>query len=336
MKQYDFSHLDQEWQECISMFLDHVQSYSGSISSRVLYACTLERLFRDVSSPADINRTDVLRFLREPSTSQRNNGKPVTEGTANNRLMVCNSWWKWASQYLVNGEPIFQKISPSFGMRYGKPSQPYRNLSEDEVNRLFGVIPDSVKGARDRAILLCAFFTTRRRSELCRLRWKDIAKARIVDADGSARDGYVFFHVDKGKSREVHSSELLKICYDAIITMLERQNRLETIQPDDPLFTSTRTDQVDQPLCPDTLNKTFHLYAQAAGLDDKRMSFHSLRHAGATARARAGESLPSLMRITGHSNLASLDRYLRTQMPVSDSFGAKLAEQFSNLAIAAK
>src|SRR5918993_1074294 len=52
---------------------------------------------------------------------------------------------------------------------------PARGYSADEVRRLLAVVPDTVPGRRDRAILLTFILTGRRRAEVMGLRAADIS-----------------------------------------------------------------------------------------------------------------------------------------------------------------
>jgi integrase len=337
-----FDHFTDEWKSCMESFLHQCYMHSGSAKSRSTYEYTLKRFFSDPErQPDEFGREDVRAFIHAPSDGRRNPHGPVCANTVNQRLMAINSYWKFAAMYEVRQAdgsmaPIFTGRAPSYGFRYLKAGAPDKNMSETDITRFFAAIPDTVRGMRDRCIFLLAFITCRRISELCSLRWGDIEAVRIRDTDGSTRDAYVFTHVDKGSQREAHRSELPTLAYESIITMLESQGRLATIKPEDPLFTSLcfpRDKDKNTPLTARWANESFVATAARAGLRPG-LSFHSLRHAGATERVRQGEPLPSLQKILGHTSLASTDRYVRSLMEVSDTYGRKLSAKFSYLAAA--
>ncbi len=332
----DFSHLSVEWQQAISAFLAHIESISGSRSSRIAYEQNLHRFFLS-HDPESVTRADVESFLQERSTSRRNSGATVKAATRNHRLMCLASFYKYVSTFEIDHEPLYTKRSPTFGLRYIKSDVPYKNMSEEEVSAFFAAIPtNTVRGLRDRAIFLFAFITCRRLSEIARMRWGDIEATIVTDRDGTSRPAQVFRHRDKGHSREVRTTELPSIVYDAIMRYLIASGRLSTMQPDSPLWAALdgigrRGRTADDGLTPGYLNDAFHQVTQAANLRPE-LSFHSLRHAGASARFRLGEHLDTLMAITGHSNLASLDRYIKSIMPVSDAFAQKMEARFAHLA----
>jgi integrase len=338
MKDYDWSYLTPQWKLCLDAFLKHTLSHSGSEKSRGTYEDILRRFFSG-SQPDEMNREDVRAFLDEPCQGCRNPGAVCNASTINQKTMVINSWYKFAAMFEVRTDdgtykPIFEQRSPSYGFRYLKTGSPNKNMSEEEITRFFAAIPDDVRGCRNRCIFLFAFMTCRRSDEIRRMRWGDIQAATIVaDASGNTRPGWIFRHRDKGTSRTERTSELPEICHTAIVTMLTRQGRMDDIQPSDYLFMAINqgTMRRDRPITGYYLNDCFHEYATLAQLRPG-LSFHSLRHAGASARVRAGEPLPSLMRILSHSNLASTDRYVRNIMEVSDAYGLKLQTQFHYLA----
>ncbi len=333
----DFNHLPFIWQQTCADFLDHIESLSGSHSSRLVYEANLRRFFSDPDrAPDEYTRQDVQAFLNARSASRRNPGHPVKASTKNQRLMSLASFYRFASMVEYEHEPLFTQRSPTYGLRYLKAESVYKNMSEQEVSAFFAAIPgDTVRGLRDRAIFIFAFVTCRRRSEIARLCWRDIEPSIITDRDGTSRPGKIFHHRDKGYSREDRVTELPQFVYDAIRRYLEASGRLAAMQPDSPLWASQdgigrRGRTADDGLTPGYLNDLFNQYRQVAGLRPE-LSFHSLRHAGATARFREGQSLDTLMAITGHANLSSLDRYIRSIMPIADAFAQKLEAKFAHL-----
>jgi integrase len=339
-----FEHFTPLWRGAIEAFFDHIYQISGSEKSRNTYRGTLARFFCDKDrQPDQYSRLDVQNFLDQSSSSPRNRGAPVKAATYCNRLMCINSVYSYFASYeirLASGEvaPIFaDRLPPSFGIRYRKADAPYRSLNEEEVVRLFQAIPETTRGIRDRAILTFAFFTTRRRGEIGRLQWRHIEKSTIVDPDGQTRPGYIFHHFDKGKSRVDAMSELPGICYDAIVDMLKAQDRYASIRPDEFVFTPLKpgTGRKDKnrnaPLTDEYLNQILRHYVRLAGLDLARVSFHSLRHAGAAARWREGEKLDSLARVLGHTNIATTSRYLQSIVAPSDVFVQRLEHKYAPL-----
>jgi site-specific recombinase XerD len=323
--------MDANWQRCYAAFLSHIESISGSVRSRATYRYTLDLFFKDGRNPDTYSRSDVQNFLDAPSHLQYQHGQSVKPGTRNQRLMCLNSFYKFAATFETDGMLLFEGRSPTFGLRYLKVGSSPKGLSASELSQFFSIIPtNSTKGLRDRAIFLTFFWTGRRRSEIARLRWADIEHVTIVEPDGSRRPGVVYQFIAKGKSREIQRAELPTPAWHAINRYLQASGRLDTIQPSDALFTSTRPDQRNQGLTGDYFNSEFKRYCKLAGLSPS-YSLHSLRHSAARLRYEAGSSIQDIQQYLGHSSLATTDVYLKRLSGVADVGAKLLQERFGDL-----
>jgi integrase/recombinase XerC len=318
------------WQRCYEAFLQSIFDISGSLRSRETYHSNLTRFFAHCGkAPGEVTRTDVLAFMQSPSTSRRSYGKPAGASTKNGRLCAVTSFYKFASVYEMDGQPLYQKMLPTQGLRYLKRDAPYRSMNTDELRRFFAAIPaDTLKGLRDRAIFAMYFWTARRRNELAAIRWRDIEPTIIVDENGARRPGHVYRYHPKGRHRTVKTKELPSPAYKAIERYLEAGGRLFTIRADDFLFVSIKPgrSRSDKPLHHDYINQLFKHYCRLAGLEASRLSLHSLRHTAARERYNAGADIRSIQQVLDHSTLSVTDTYLRTLAPEDDS-GARLLEQ---------
>ena len=319
--------MDANWQHALDAFLDSIEDISGSTRSRMRYAYILHAFFTDEQrNPDSYTRAEVQNFVTAKSTSRRNLGREVSPSTRNNRLMALNSFYKFATNYERDGTLLFDGRPPTFGLKYVKTGSSPKGLSSDELKRFFATIPgDSIKGLRDRAIFLVFFWTGRRRSEIARLHWRDIEHAVLIESDGSRRAGVLYSYIAKGHSRDIQRAELPQPAWAAIERYLDQSARIRNMLPNDPLFTSTRTDQPNQALTGDYMNAEFKRYARLAGLDP-RYSLHSLRHTAARLRYEAGSSIQDVQLFLGHSSIGTTDIYLKRLTGISDP-GAKLLEQ---------
>ena len=325
--------MNADWQRCYEAFLQSIYDRSGSEHSRKNYRSNLSRFFAYCNkSPDEITRSDILAFVQSPSSSKRNHGGEASASTKNQRLCALVSFYRFASSYEVNGEPIFQKAMPTQGLRYLKPAEPYRSMSTDELRRFFAAIPtDSVKGLRDRAIFAMYFWTARRRCEIAAIRWRDIEQAIIVEDNGTRRVGHIYRYKPKGKQRTIKTKELPPRAWQAIEQYLQSSGRLATMQPDDFLFVSVRPGQgrtngvKNWPLNHHYINQMFKEYCAEAGLDVGRLSLHSLRHCAANERQQAGQHILLIKEILDHEHLDTTFRYLQRVGGVADP-GARLLE----------
>jgi integrase len=91
------------------------------------------------------------------------------------------------------------KISPS----------PARGYTADDVRQLLTVVPTTLRGRRDRAMILTLVFTARRRSEVINLRAGDITL-----------EGERALYAYRGKGGKTGRRELPRPAYAAIVATL--------------------------------------------------------------------------------------------------------------------
>jgi len=102
---------------------------------------------------------------------------------------------------------------------------PARGCNADEVRRLLAVVPDTVAGRRDRAILLVLILAGGRRSEVIALRAGDINV-----------EGETVFHAYRGKGNKRGRRELPRPAYEAICAILaDAAKELGTMAPTESL-----------------------------------------------------------------------------------------------------
>lgn len=343
------------WERCLAQFLRQLYDRSHSTRTVEAYRSTLIAFFTSSAQggppkhPEDYTREDVEYFLHKPSTSRRNAGAPPSIATINHRLAIVASFYHFAATFTIPGadgrpQPLLRTPSPTLGIRHGKPDRSYRALSDDELDRFFAVIPtDTVMGLRDRAIFLLYFWTARRREEIARLRWGNIEQGVIVEPGGKRRQGWRYHFHGKGKSGQDDIAELPDPAKIAIDRYLVAARRMQTIQPDDPLFVAIGPEQgggkpgvtlpVDKhaPLTSRAIAHALKKYAKMAGIDEKRLSLHSLRHTAATQRYAAGSDVREIQHLLRHASIATTDTYLRELMGTADPGSKLLEEKFKHL-----
>jgi integrase/recombinase XerC len=171
-----------------------------------------------------------------------------------------------------------------------------RGYGADEVRRLLAVVPDTVAGRRDRAILLTLVLTGRRRAEVVGL-----------TAGAISLEGETVFYAYRGKGGKKGRRELPRPAFEAICaTLADAGKELATMAPDESLWqAAARPGGVTS----GTFYARFRRYLQMAGLAPT--GIHVLRHTAAKLRRDAGESIESVSQFLDHSSLAVTSVYLR-------------------------
>jgi integrase len=328
-----------QWQRAVDAFLSAVTDRSGSRNTYKAYRCILRLFFADISrDPASYLRSDMYDFLRQTSVSLRNYGQPLAANSKNARITVISQFYKFASDYEIRDATgkvvsLYSQPLPTRGIHHLSRDKKPRGMSIEEFEQFIQAIPDAtLKGIRDRCLMLVFFYTALRRMEVLRLRWGDISQSTIIEQSGNTRPGYLLRFSQKGHSRETSTSELPSEAMRSLETYLKASGRLDTITPSDPLFVamrrgSGRKQRSDyEPLSPSAVNAIFQEYLISAGLQNRDFSLHSLRHTSARIRYECGEDVLSIQRRLGHSSLITTQNYLYFMAGNADP-GAKLLEK---------
>ena len=148
-----------------------------------------------------------------------------------------------------------------------------RGLNADEVRRLLAVVPDTVAGRRDRALLLTFILTGRRRAEVIGLTAGDISL-----------EGSTAFYRYHGKGGKQGRRELPKPAYEALCaTLRDAELSLADMHPSASLWQAAAG---TRGVTGSTLYARFGRYLRAAGLAPSGL--HVLRHTAAKLRRDAG------------------------------------------------
>ena len=164
------------------------------------------------------------------------------------------------------------------------------------MRRLLAVVPDTVAGRRDRAILLMFILTGRRRAEVLGLTAGDISL-----------EGDTAFYSYRGKGGKRGRRELPRPAYEALqATLADAGLEPRHDGPGDSLWQAA----AGAPgITSSTFYARFRRYLRAAGLP--RSGLHILRHSAAKLRRDAGESIEAVSSFLDHSSLAVTTVYLR-------------------------
>jgi integrase len=158
------------------------------------------------------------------------------------------------------------------------------------------VVPDTVAGRRDRALLLVFVLTGRRRSEVINL-----------TADDISVEGDTAFYSYRGKGGKRGRRELPRPAYEALCaTLADAGLSLADMEPSAALWqagTGVRG------ITGSTFCARFRRYLRAAGLAPTGL--HILRHTAAKLRRDDGASIEAVSSFLDHSSLGVTSVYLR-------------------------
>ncbi|HEX4770473.1 MAG TPA: site-specific integrase [Bryobacteraceae bacterium] len=177
----------------------------------------------------------------------------------------------------------------------------------DYMKQMLAQVPDTLAGARDRALLLVGFAAALRRSELVAL---------AVDGVQFVPEGMTISIRRSKTDQEQHGQKVAvtlgKTPETCPVRALKAWLKAASVESG-PLFRAVnRWGQVQQTALTDQVVASLvKKYAQAAGLDADVFSGHSLRAGLATSAALAGAGERQIMRQTRHKSEAMVRRYVR-------------------------
>lgn len=189
--------------------------------------------------------------------------------------------------------------------QHGKPQKQAAPLCRDDLLLVLAAIPDDLRGARDRALLLIGFCAALRRSELCRVQYEDLA---------FTSEGLVLTLPRSKNDQEGHGRKVGipfgrgKVCpIRALQDWLARSGITSG-----PIFRAIDKGAVTETsLCDRSVSNIVKARVASVGLSSEHFSGHSLRAGLATSAAMAGVSSLKIREQTGHKSEAMLARYVR-------------------------
>ena len=131
------------------------------------------------------------------------------------------------------------------------------------------------------------------------LRTIEISRANVGDI--RTTDGATFLYVQgKGRSEKAESVRIAPQVYSLIQSYLKARGKVADTEP---LFVSTSNRSKNKRLGTQTIRKTVKALLRGIGLDDSRLTAHSLRHTAATQMILAGVELPKVQMVLRHKNI---------------------------------
>lgn len=275
------------WQQTVVAFLAEKERRSGSHRTVETYARMLWPFLIRVGSPDLVTPAHVLAWAHGIGVS----GREPSSTTVGARIACLSSYFRFLIRMNVSAS------NPCDALERPRIVQSVaRGLSADEVRRLLSVVPDTVAGRRDRALLLVFVLTGRRRAEVIGLTAGDISV-----------EGETAFYSYRGKGGKRGRRELPRPAHDALCATLSDSGfSLAEMEPGASLWQAAAG---PRGVTGATFYARFRRYLRAAGLAPTGL--HILRHSAAKLRRDAGASIEAVSSFLDHSSLAVTSVYLR-------------------------
>lgn len=189
--------------------------------------------------------------------------------------------------------------------RRGHTAERKPALTREPLEALLATCDDSLRGLRDRALLLFAWSSGgRRRSEVCSACVEDLHWV-------SAQECLYVLHHSKTNPDGAERPENLKPIAGRAAQALTAWLAASGIQQGAIFRRIRRGEVVAEPLADAAVRDIVKARSQQAGLGDEGYSAHSLRSGFVTEAARQQVPLAETMALTGHRSVASVVGYFR-------------------------
>lgn len=303
--------------ELVQQYLIYIEAIKGHSELSVLeYASDLRTFFRYIArirglcpkdaqdeeidlSPINlkiiqsVKLTDAYQFLIYCKNVRKN-----SESTRARRVVSIRRFYSYLSDNLgvIDSNPLKSLDAPKT-----RKSLP-KYLSLEEAEKLLSVVDGKFK-ERDYAILTLFLNCGMRLSELVSIDYNDIKSDNSLTIIGKGN-----------KERTVY---LNQACVDAITAYMKV--RPHDGVKDKALFLSSRNQRISAK----TVQHLVYTYLDKAGLGDRGLSVHKLRHTAATLMYQHGNvDVLLLKEILGHENLGTTEIYTH----ISDDAARKAIE----------
>jgi integrase len=296
----------------LQFIVDHVQRYGEghelvSELPEVLDQALVHGGFKGSIGPLALNtvlhRISVLSKLHQ--SHFQGQGAPTVSGTAGSApVNPCAD---------TRVRDLIARARRAYARRGDLPEKKAA-LTREPLELLLDTCDDSLRGRRDRALLLLAWASGgRRRSEVTAATLENVLRR----PDGSWV--YVLMHSKTnqlGRDRGDNAKPIVGRAAEALDEWLAASQIRSG-----PIFRRIRAgDVIGEPLSPSAVRDIVKQRAQLAGLGDD-FSAHSLRSGFVTEAVRQQVPLPETMALTGHRSVASLVGYFRAEAkPTRASF----------------
>lgn len=251
------------------------------------YRNDLEDWLQFIGKPINQARVkDALRYL----TYLKERG--LKPSTINRRISALRTLYGFLEAV---GQAEFNPFDPRLIKGLKTRTQPPLGLSRHEVRRLLMACEDgTIRGLRDKAILLLGLVALLRRSEIANLKWGDLRE----------EGGYRMVLIRSAKGGPEQKVFLREDVWNAI---MEYQRKLQITygvspDPDTPVFRALHNHKGIEKGLSDRMIDYIVKSRAEKGLIKKKISAHSLRHTGITLALQSGAPLDRVMAHARHKN----------------------------------
>lgn len=231
-------------------------------------------------------------------------GGELSAATIRRRLVSVSQWHKLQGHPSPCSDESVRSVLKGVLNTHGAAQRKAAPVRVKELRAMIAETPaDTLKGLRDRALILLGFFGGFRRSELVALDLEDIAftaEGMTVTLRRSKTD-------QTGEGRQIGISA--KGGEGCPVSAIREMVKAFGIDGGAIFRRVNRWGQIGERLAPEAVADILKAKAGAMGLDPAQVSGHSIRRGFVTEAYASGAETPEIQAVTGHRSLKVLGGY---------------------------
>jgi len=294
----------------VERFLDSLDCSESSINT---YARQLKLFLEWISySGKSMNLStwtcqDILDYKRYLQTSERiREGQSLTENTIAGYIAVVRKLWSWLEREGLCANNIAKSIKIKRSNGYKK-----HTLSKGQIRDTLNTFNlDTLEGLRNYAIF----------NLMVRTGCRDIEVVRVKVKHLRAMDGHTVLDIQaKGKESSDQFKVLTVDAERPIRAYLDARKKVNLCTDDDYLFVSVSRRNQGQGLTTRSVSRIVKNALREIGLDDPKLTAHSLRHTAITLAVAGGASLHQAQAMAGHKDPRTTMTYFHNQKRIEEA-----------------
>ena len=270
-----------DYTQFIARFLD---AQDVKDNSKQTYGRALKQFFIWTSTNVfgEISRLDILNYKNFLLNTQK-----ISPNTATNYLVAVRKFFSY-----LESEKVFPDIAKT--IKGAKRAKGFRKgtLTVSQVkDTLTGIDRTTIEGLRDFAIINLLIRTG--------LRTVEIQRALIGDLKQEGGEAVLFI---QGKGRDT-KDEFVLLTDETLKPIREYLRLRPNAKDEEALFSSLSNKNKGEGICTRSIRRIVKGHLDIAGINDKRLTAHSLRHTAVTFALLGGATLQEAQTLARHSNI---------------------------------
>ncbi|MEG0296758.1 MAG: tyrosine-type recombinase/integrase [Clostridium sp.] len=282
------------------------------------YRNAIKSFFNKEIENITIDEVVAVQYYQCYEYLQKLTREGLASGTVHNRISCLSSFYKWLTKHNSEHLTIISN-NPFAGLKDDKPklvSEETQALTQEELIRLMNSIEEDKEiDLRDKALLSLAFTTALRKSDIRKLKLKDIFYFQ----------GVWGIKVITEKGKKIHNAKLTDDVKRLIDKYLEISNRNYEDHEEDYIFrgTTVASKKRKEMLSSNIFNHIIKTRLKNCDIK-KHIKVHSTRHTSITMLYEAGVPLVQLQEFANHSQLETTRRYIKANSTIANSPADKI------------